>query len=150
MDITEKYWILSLASISMCTSLTGTCVFSLWSLTGMYIFIKIRHCKSETVNNWATELAYISCIYTYHLMKGMMVLLMVHQSTGKRSLRIGSMTSMSAVGKTCIHPRHLCLFTWSLDSNASYVSNPRNVRSLMAFNVVLSVNMCMLDLLHND
>lgn len=83
-------------------------------------------------------------------MKGMMVLLMAHQSTSKRSLRIGSMTSMSAVGKTCIHPRHLCLFTWSLDSNASYVSNPRNVRSLMAFNVVLSVNMCMLDLLHND
>lgn len=35
-----------------------------------------------------------------------MVLLMVHQSTSKRFLRIGSMTSMSAAGKTCIHPRH--------------------------------------------
>lgn len=85
-------------------------VFLLQSLTGMYIFITIRQnvaeivtvhgtdCKSETVNSGATEVTSISCIVTYHLMKGVMLLLMAHQSTSEESLWIASiyMNSMSA------------------------------------------------------
>lgn len=114
----------------MCASVKDIdlCVFLLQSLTGMYIFITIRQnvaenvtfhgtdSKSETVNSGATEGTSISCIVTYHLMKGVMLLLMAHQSTSEESLWIASiyMNSMSAgVHYTIhvyivIHPHHLC------------------------------------------
>lgn len=92
-------------------------VFLLQSLTGMYIFITIRqnvaeivtlrgtNCKSETVNSGATEVTSISGIVTYHLMKGVMLLLMAHQSTSEESLWIASiyMNSMSAGEHNTIH-----------------------------------------------
>lgn len=73
-------------------------------------------CKSETVNSGATEVTSISGIVTYHLMKGVMILLMAKQSTSEESLWIASiyMNSMSAgVHYTIhvyivIHPHHLC------------------------------------------
>lgn len=99
-------------------------VFLLQSLTGMTIRQNVAeivtlhgtNCKSETVNSGATEVTSISCIVTYHLMKGVMLLLMAHQSTSEESLWIASiyMNSMSAgVHYTIhvyivIHPHHLC------------------------------------------
>lgn len=85
----------------------------------MYIFITIRQnvaeivtlhgtdCKSqsETVNSGATEVTSISGIVTYHLMKGVMILLMAKQSTSEESLWIASiyMNSMSAGVHYTIH-----------------------------------------------
>lgn len=87
----------------------------------MYIFITIRQnvaeivtlhgtdCKSETVNSGATEVTSILGIVTYHLMKGVMILLMAKQSTSEESLWIASILYELYVGGCTLY--YSCIYS---------------------------------------